>query len=103
MPKAPQTPDSSDQRSLSQPPVGGQHQRTTSADTTHLSALELGLSHERSRLSLATSDAERELRKEWVAQREREIAAERAFLGMPPQVELPPMSEDELLAALTAP
>lgn len=103
MTNARQIHDSSDDRSLSQPPVGAQHQGTTSADTAHLSALEIGLAHERSRLSLATTDAERELRAVWVAQREREIAAERSFLGLPPQVELPPLSDDELLAALAAP
>lgn len=103
MTNAPRTPESSDERSLSHPPAGGQHQRTVRVDTTHLSALEIGLAHERSRVTLATTDAERELRAVWVAQREREIAAERAFLGMPPRVELPPMSEDELLAALAAP
>ena len=44
-------------------------------DTSHLDALQLRLSHERSYLAAAKSDGERELRSVWIAQIEREIAA----------------------------
>lgn len=46
-------------------------------DLSHLNALELGLSHERARYAVDKS----ELRKVWIAQREREIEAERRFLA----------------------
>ena len=47
----------------------------------HLSALQLRLSNERIRLSNAKTDAERELRKVWVAQMEREIQDECKFIA----------------------
>lgn len=68
-------------------------------DLTHLHALELGLSHERMRLGDGSGPGA-ELRRVWIAQREREIACERAFLGLPPAVPAPAMSDDDLLAAL---
>lgn len=69
-------------------------------DTAHLHALELGLSHERGRMAAAKTDGERELRRVWVAQYEREVARERAFLGLPPEMIPPSMDDDEMLAAL---
>lgn len=66
----------------------------------HLAALELGLSHERARLAQAKTVRERELRTVWIAQREREIAAEKAFLGIAPDDPTDQMTDDELLAAL---
>jgi hypothetical protein len=51
-------------------------------DTTHLVALVCGLHSERRRLASSRTEAERKLRSIWIAQREREIAAERAFLGL---------------------
>lgn len=51
-------------------------------DTSHLVALQIGLAHERARLASARSEPERASRAVWVAQREREIAGEFAFLGM---------------------
>ncbi len=66
----------------------------------HLSALELRLSNERERLSAATTDAERELRSVYVAQCEREIAGERAFLGLPAESFDTDADDDALLAEL---
>ncbi len=69
----------------------------------HLSALELRLSHERSRLAKAKTAAETAMRSVWVAQIEKEIAAELEFLG---QVETAlaneNLTDDELLAELGA-
>lgn len=69
-------------------------------DETHLNALELGLSHERARLAKATTESEKALRRVWVWQIEREIAAEIAFLGKTETPD-PVMTDDELLAALS--
>lgn len=63
-------------------------------DMTHLDALELRLSHERARFAKDNS----ELRAVWITQLEREIAQERAFLGI--DATLPDMSDNELLAEL---
>jgi hypothetical protein len=59
-------------------------------NNSHLDALELRLSHERSRLANAKTAGERELRSVWIAQIEKEIGAE-----------LPEISDDELLAELS--
>ena len=68
---------------------------------THLDALNLNLSHERARLADSKSQGERDLRSVWVAQLEKEIAAERAFLGLDDvKTDAELMSEDELLAEL---
>lgn len=61
----------------------------------HLDALELRLSNERVRLAAAKRSSEIELRTVWVAQIEKEIAAEKARST---EVE---MSDDELLAELS--
>ena len=66
----------------------------------HLEALNLRLSNERARLATAKTSYERNLRAVWVAQIEREIAGEMAFLAKVD--DLPEMSDDELLAALVA-
>lgn len=68
---------------------------------SHLTALEAGLSHERVRLQNANRLGERALRLIWIAQREREIAAERKFLGLDADPVLD-MTEDEVLAELGA-
>lgn len=72
--------------------------------TEHLNALRLALSHERDRLAAAKTQGERDLRAVFVAQIEREIAGEVAFLAKRGVVEAPceDMSDDELLAALGA-
>ena len=70
-------------------------------DFSHLDALEDGLSRERQRLANARTSRERELRSVWVAQREREIAAERAFLGLEP-ADTGSMTIEEILAELEA-
>ena len=70
-------------------------------DFTHLDALELGLSHERARLASAKTESEKALRAVWIAQKEREIAGERAFLGLGALSEAT-LSHDELLAELSA-
>ena len=71
-------------------------------DLSHLHALETGLSHERERLAKARRPAEIEQRKVWVRGYEREIAHERAFLGLPAADEVEAMSDDDLLAELLA-
>ena len=68
-------------------------------DISHLDALQLRLSHERSYLAAAKSDGERELRMVWIAQIEKEIACELDHLGIAP-VEADDISDDELLALL---
>lgn len=62
---------------------------------THLDALELRLSNERGYLAKAKTDGERELRKVWVAQIEKEIAGEAVFIAKRDE-----MSDEELLAEL---
>lgn len=75
-----------------------------SRDLSHLHALELGLSHERQRLARARTEGERALRTVWVADYEKQIADERAFLGLPADDHsAADMSDDELLAALGVP
>jgi hypothetical protein len=70
-------------------------------DGSHLAALELGLSHERERLAKAKTEGERALRRVWIAQMEKEIAGELAFLAKQ-NSDLPDMTDDELLAALAS-
>jgi len=53
-------------------------------DYSHLIALQDGLAHERERLANATNESERGLRAVWVAQREREVEAEKVFLNFEP-------------------
>ncbi len=69
-------------------------------DETHLSALLFGLSNERVRLAAAKSDGERALRSVWVAQLEKEVSFEESFLAA--RAEMPPMTDDELMAELMA-
>jgi len=73
-------------------------------DMSHLTALEIRLSHERAYLAQETKPTAIELRKVWIAQIEREIAAEIAFLakrGIIVQTDhADDMSDDDLLAAL---
>lgn len=66
---------------------------------THLDHLIDGLAREKSRLADAATQAERDLRAHWIAQREREIAGERAFIGEP---EPEAITDAELLAQLFA-
>ena len=65
----------------------------------HIDALNLALSHERTRLDDAKTDAERAMRSVWVAQLTREVAAEEKFLGIASE---PALTDDELMAALQA-
>jgi hypothetical protein len=73
-------------------------------DTSHLAALETRLSHERAYLAQATKSSEIELRKVWIAQIEREIAAEIAFLAKRGVIvrtdHADDISDDDLLASL---
>jgi len=62
---------------------------------THLDSLQLILSNERNYLAKAKTAGERELRKVWIAQIEKEIADEAKFISA--DVE---MTDDELLAEL---
>ena len=66
----------------------------------HLNTLMLRLSNERMRLLNATNDTERKYRAQVVAGVEREIAGERAFLGLAPEVDIE-MSDDDLLGELS--
>lgn len=63
---------------------------------SHLNALQVALSKERSRLANAKTAAERELRSVWVKQLEKEVAHEETNF---PVCEL---SDDEILAELAA-
>lgn len=69
----------------------------------HLNALRFRLSNEQSRLRSAKRPADVALRRVYLAQCEREIAGEIAFLAARGIVEepMPVMSDDELLAALS--
>ncbi len=69
-------------------------------DTSHLVALQTGLSHEKARLAAAISTQEIAHRTVWVKQYERQIEDEYVFLGMTPTAELPEISEEDLLAEL---
>ena len=64
----------------------------------HLSALQLRLSNERARLAAATRHGEIAMRKVWVAQIEKEIEQERAYVM--PEARNIEMSDDELLEQL---
>ena len=68
-------------------------------DYTHLDALNLRLSHERGYLSEAKTKPERELRKVWIAQIEKEIENEKKFLGITNDQPIP-LSDDDLLGEL---
>lgn len=75
----------------------------TNIDTSHLNALRVRLSHERVYFANAKKDGERALRTVWVAQIEKEISAELAFLGMVEDAaDDAEMTDDELLASLAA-
>jgi predicted kinase len=69
-------------------------------DRSHLDALETRLSHEREYLRAAKTDQERDLRKVWISQLQKEIADERKHIGLTDEDPLPEMSDDELLAEL---
>ena len=61
---------------------------------SHIDALQLRLSNERMALANAKSEGEKELRKVWVAQIEKEIAGEKKFIAGAD------LSDDELMAEL---
>lgn len=69
---------------------------------THLSALRVRLSHERDYLARAKTQAEVDLRTVWIAQIEKEIASELAFLGLSESTDADAMTDDKLLKALEA-
>lgn len=71
-------------------------------DTDHLNALELRLSHEREYLRAAKTGREKELRAVWIAQLEKEIAAEAVRLLGTTHEANAALSDDELLAELLA-
>lgn len=66
---------------------------------SHLDALNLNLSNERTRLTNAKSSQEKELRTVWVNQLEKEIAAERKFLGIADST-IESISDEELFKEL---
>lgn len=65
----------------------------------HLRTLRVRLSKERNRLAESTSPTEANIRSIWVAQCEREVAAELKFLGLPDD-DTAGMSADELFREL---
>jgi hypothetical protein len=67
--------------------------------TSHLDALNVRLSHERSYLLEAKTNQEKELRKVWISQIEKEIEKEKEFLNIQnfTPVEL---NDDDLLGEL---
>lgn len=69
------------------------------SDTTHLDALHLRLSHERSYLAEAKTEKEKELRRVWIVQIEKEIAVEKKILGLE-EVKKDTISDDNLLKEL---
>lgn len=71
-------------------------------DTSHLIVLQDRLSRENSRLSNASTENEKTFRQVTVDQAKREIEGEMKFLGMSIRTELKDISDDELLAELTA-
>jgi hypothetical protein len=71
-------------------------------DTAHLAALHAGLSHEKARLVAARTLGERGLRAVWVSQCEKQIEAERRFLGLSDDLAGEALTDDELLTALLA-
>lgn len=73
--------------------------RNDTVDYSHLHALEFGLSNERARLANARTPHEIAMRTAWVQGRERELAFEREFLGLPPD-SLVELSDADLLAEL---
>lgn len=77
---------------------------TATYDTAHLQALETRLSHERGYLAQATKPAERAVREVWIAQIEREIASEIAFLAargvVVDRTPAADMTDDDILAGL---
>lgn len=70
-------------------------------DTTHLNALQVRLSHEKARAFKETNSNALRQREVWIRQIKKEIADERKFLGLPPEEELPEMTDEELLRELT--
>lgn len=63
-------------------------------EMTHMDALRIRLANERGYLARAKTGEERALRRIWIAQLEKEIAAEAKFV-------INDISDDELLAELT--
>lgn len=64
---------------------------------SHLDALTDSLLREKARLKAAKAQHEIIFRTHCIAMKEKEIAQERDFLGLPPEVE---MTDDELISAL---
>jgi hypothetical protein len=72
------------------------------ADTNHLVALQSRLSREKARLAAARSPKEIQTRTVWVAQAEREVAAELRFLGLPDApVNIDEILDDDIFAELS--
>lgn len=69
-------------------------------DTSHLDALNVRLSHERSYLAQAKTKKEKEIRKVWIAQLEKEIANEKKFLDIDNVEEFEEMNDDDILNEL---
>ena len=71
-------------------------------DFSHLDAIQARLHREATRLASAKTDRERAFRQREVTAAERELAAEYRFLGIAPPSLDDILTDDELLAELTA-
>lgn len=71
-------------------------------DRSHLHAIEYRLHRERVRLAAATTPQEREARTVWVQAAEKELVAERAFLGLSAEEPEAEMTMDEIMKELSA-
>lgn len=68
-------------------------------ETTHLDSLNLRLSHERSYLEKANTEKEKQIRKIWIKQIEKEIEIEEKLLGLK-EIENSNLNDEELLNEL---
>lgn len=75
---------------------------TPMQDTSHINALELRLFHEREYHRQETTESGKALRAVWISQIEKEIASERRFLGIPESSPELNISDEDLLAELSA-
>jgi hypothetical protein len=69
-------------------------------DTSHLDAIRIRLSHERSRMATSRLDSERQVRASCVAGIESALVGELAFLGLPPDPQTSDIDDGALLAEL---
>lgn len=71
-------------------------------DTSHLVALHESLGRERIRLAQSKTPQEREMRRVWLAQKQKEVDAELKHLGLSTAEEFDEISDEELLRELSS-